>query len=217
MRESRGPLYLREYGRNLQNIVTHINQIEDKSERTRLAELAVELMKQTNPNMTDSQESNQVVWDHLHMMSDYSMDVEAPFPIPERAVVQAKPKRLRYPNQRIKFRHYGKNIETLISDTLEITDVEKRKAAELYVARLMKAFYVTWNKDNVDDEVIVEHLEQLSNYQIKLDINEVKANRWLEISYRPPNTNNRSNPGPRSNNNNNNRRKGGNNQRRRRN
>ncbi len=214
MRESNSPLYLREYGRNLQNIVSYINQIEDKSERTRLAEIAVELMKQTNPNMTDSQESNQVVWDHLHMMSDYTMDVDAPFPVPLREVVQAKPKRLRYPSRRIKFRHYGKNVETLIADCMEIKDEEKRKAAEIYVARLMKSFYVIWNKENVDDEVIVEHLAQLSNYQIKLDISEVKENRLLEVQTRSSSPNTRSNAAPR--NNNNNRRKGGN-QRRRRN
>ncbi len=213
MRESNSPLYLREYGRNLQNIVSYINQIEDKSERTRLAEIAVELMKQTNPNMTDSQESNQVVWDHLHMMSDYTMDVDAPFPVPLREVVQAKPKRLRYPSRRIKFRHYGKNVETLIADCMEIKDEEKRKAAEIYVARLMKSFYVIWNKENVDDEVIVEHLAQLSNYQIKLDISEVKENRLLEVQTRSSSPNTRSNAAPR--NNNNNRRKGGNQRRRR--
>ncbi len=210
MRESRGPLYLREYGRNLQNIVAHINQIKDKDEKKRLAELAVELMKQINPNMTDSSDNNQVVWDHLYMMSDYELDVEGPFPKPEREVVQAKPKRLRYPSQRIKFRHYGKNVESLINETLEIKDAEERKSAEIYLARLMKSFYITWNKENVDDEVIIEHLGQMSNYQIKLNINEVRENRLLEVQTRASNPN-RSNSGSRSNN----RRKGGGGRRRR--
>ncbi len=215
MRESRGPLYLREYGRNLQNIVAHIDQVEDKSEKLRMAELAVELMKQINPNMTDSSDNNQVVWDHLIMMSDYKMDVDGPFPKPEREVVQAKPKRLRYPSQRIKFKHYGKNVESLIEETLEIKDPEERKSAEIYLARLMKSFYITWNKENVDDEVIVEHLAQMSNYQIKLDINEVKENRLLEVQTRSSSPN-RSNSGPRSNNNNNRRKGGGGNNRGRR-
>lgn len=198
-------MYLREYGRNLQNIVDHINQVQDKDEKLRMAELAVELMKQINPNMTDSSDNNQVVWDHLYMMSDYQLDVEGPFPKPEREVVQAKPKRLRYPSQRIKFKHYGKNVEELINETLEIKDPEERKAAEIYLARLMKSFYITWNKENVDDEVIVEHLAQMSNYQIKLDIKEVKENRLLEVQTKASNPN-RSNSGSR---NNNNRRKGG--------
>jgi hypothetical protein len=202
MRESRGPLYLREYGRNLQNIVAHINKIEDKQERTRLAELAVELMKQINPNMTDNQDNNQVVWDHLHMMSDYQLDVDGPFPKPDRETVQAKPKRLRYPSQRIKFRHYGKNMESLISDAIEMKDPEKQKDSAIYIARLMKSFYISWNKENVDDEVIIEHLGQLSNYQLKIDPEEAKEKRLLEIQTR---SNNRSSGGGRSNN----RRKGG--------
>ncbi|QNL20778.1 DUF4290 domain-containing protein [Hyphobacterium sp. CCMP332] len=210
MRESRGPLYLREYGRNLQNIVAHIDQVKDKDEKKRLAELAVELMKQINPNMTDSSDNNQVVWDHLYMMSDYQLDVEGPFPKPEREVVQAKPKRLRYPSQRIKFRHYGKNVESLINETLEIKDAEERKSAEIYLARLMKSFYITWNKENVDDEVIIEHLGQMSNYQIKLNIDEVRENRLLEVQTRASNPN-RSNTSARSNN----RRKGGGGRRRR--
>lgn len=210
MRESRGPLHLREYGRNMQNIIQHINSIADKAERTRLAGLAVELMKQINPNMSDSQDNNQVIWDHLHMISDYTLDVDGPFPAPERETVHAKPKRLRYANQRIKFRHYGKNMENLINNALEIQDPEKRKNAEIYVARLMKSFYVSWNKENVDDEVIIEHIGQLSNYQIKLDPAEVKENRWLEINTRS--NNNRHSGGGR--NNNNNRRKGNNRRRR---
>lgn len=210
MRESRGPLYLREYGRNLQNIVAHIDQVKDKDEKKRLAELAVELMKQINPNMTDSSDNNQVVWDHLYMMSDYELDVEGPFPKPEREVVQAKPKRLRYPSQRIKFRHYGKNVESLINEILEIKDAEDRKSAEIYLARLMKSFYITWNKENVDDEVIIEHLGQMSNYQIKLNIDEVRENRLLEVQTRASNPN-RSNTSTRSNN----RRKGGAGRRRR--
>lgn len=209
MRESRGPLYLREYGRNLQNIVAHIHNIEDKQERTRLAELAVELMRQINPNMTDNQENNQVVWDHLHMMSDYQLDVDAPFPKPDRETVQAKPKRMRYPSQRIKFRHYGKNMESLINDAMEIEDEEKKKESIIYIARLMKSFYVSWNKENVDDEVIIEHLSQMSNYQLNLDPEETKEKRYLEIQTRSNVS--RSTPASRSNN----RRKGGGRSRRR--
>mgnify|MGYP001039277341 CR=1 FL=1 len=211
MRESRGPLHLREYGRNLQNIVSHINSLNDKEERTRLATLAVELMKQINPNMTDSQDNNQVVWDHLHMISDYSLDVESPFPTPVKAEIQAKPKRLRYGHQRIKYKHYGKNMENLIDECMEIKEEEKRKEAEFYIARLMKSFYVSWNKENVDDEVIIKHLEELSNFQIKLDIEEVREKKILEVYTKPPTKRNSN----QHRNNNNNKRKGGGSRRRR--
>jgi hypothetical protein len=63
----------------------------------------------------------------------------------------------------------------------------------------MKSFYMAWNKENVDDEVILQHLEQMSNYQIKLDLAEVKENRLLELQVRPPQ---RSHSTPRSSNNN---------------
>lgn len=210
MRESRGPLHLREYGRNLQNIVSFINSTKDKEERTRLAALAVELMKQINPNMTDSSDNNQVVWDHLHMISDFTLDVDGPFPSPVKEEIEAKPKRLKYGHQRIKYRHYGKNMENLINECLELKDPEKRKEAEFYIARLMKSFYVSWNKENVDDEVILQHLEELSNYQIKLDLEEVRDKKILEVYTKPiKRTNNQHR------NNNNNKRKGGGGRRRR--
>jgi hypothetical protein len=44
----------------------------------------------------------------------------------------------------------------------------------------MKRLYSTWNKENVDDEVIVEHLAELSKKKLLIDIAKVKAERLFD-------------------------------------
>ena len=47
----RSHLKLREYGRNVQNLVEHLKGIGDKEERNRKAATLVELMKSINPDL----------------------------------------------------------------------------------------------------------------------------------------------------------------------
>ncbi|MEM9894788.1 MAG: DUF4290 domain-containing protein, partial [Bacteroidota bacterium] len=48
----RAHLKLREYGRNVQNLVAHIKSITDKEERNKKAVTLVELMKLINPEQS---------------------------------------------------------------------------------------------------------------------------------------------------------------------
>ena len=74
-------LLLREYGRNVQDLVNHILSIEDRAERTRLSYLLVNLMSKLNPQLKDIQDSQQKLWNHLYVMSGSQLDVDAPFPL----------------------------------------------------------------------------------------------------------------------------------------
>ncbi len=182
MIESRGSLRLREYGRNIQNLVSYINSIENIEERTRLAGLLVELMKQINPNFTDAQDGNQKLWDHLHIISDFNLNVNSPFPAPNENTISRKPKKMPYSKQKIKFKVYGHNVQLLIEKTLEIEDDEKRKASEIYLARLMKTLHFNYNKESMDDAVLAQQLNELSDGKIKLDLDEIREKGLLDMN-----------------------------------
>ncbi len=172
----RDSLTLREYGRNVQNLVKHIKTEEDKEKRNKYAALLVELMKMINPEFSkDAQEYTQKVWDDLFIISKFDLDVESPFPIPEDTILDRKPDRMRYQSNEIKFRHYGRNIEILIKNAIDLEDPKEKEGAIIAIGKLMKSFYLTWNRDNIEDEQVLKNIKQLSNNQLDIDIEKVKT------------------------------------------
>lgn len=168
-------IILKEYGRNIQKIVDYLLTIEDKDRRSRFAKTLIELMKQINPTMKDAQDYYGKLWDHLYIMSDFKLDVDSPFPMPEKSILDKRPMRVDYNMHSLHFKHYGRNIELLIKKAIELESQEDKDAAILYIGRLMKRFYSAWNKENIEDEVIVEHLINMSNKKLYIDVEKVKA------------------------------------------
>ncbi|WP_258098801.1 DUF4290 domain-containing protein [Marinoscillum pacificum] len=201
----RSQLTLKEYGRNVQNLVAHIKTVEDKEKRNKLAATLVELMKMINPEFSkDAQEYTQKVWDDLFIISKFDLDVESPFPIPESTILDRKPDRMKYQSNEIKFRHYGRNIEILINDAIAMEDPAEKEGAIIAIGKLMKSFYQTWNKDNIEDEQVLKNIKQLSKDQLDIDIEKVKANGLFDSEKRHyDNNNNRHHNRNRNNNNNN--------------
>lgn len=192
-------LILKEYGRNIQKLAEHIKTIDDRNKRTQFAYTLIELMSQLNPNpsVKESGENQQKLWDDLFIMTDFTLDVDAPFPKPEPDVLFKKPRRLSYNDEPVVYKHYGKNIEKLVERACAIEDPEERKSATIYLGRLMKNFYMSWNKENIDDEVIMRHINEMAGGRLNLSIGEIKDNGLFDINY--SNTNNNNNKGRSSN------------------
>lgn len=173
-------IVLKEYGKNIQKIVDWILTIEDREQRTRYANTCVELMRQLNPGVKDTEEHTTKLWDHLFIMSNFKLDVDTPHPMPDIAVLGRKPEPVPYNHNNLKYKHYGKNVNLLIQQAILKEEAEERDHAIIYLGRLMKRLYGTWNKENVDDEVIVEHLSELSKKQLTIDIARVKQERLFD-------------------------------------
>ena len=156
---SRTPILLKEYGRNIQNIVAHIKSVEDKEERSQLAFGLIKFMKQINPVIDDNY---QRIWDHLYLLADLELDIDSPYPIPEAEHFDKKPEQMTYRKGQPKFRHYGRNMENLVAVVSKMEDEEKRKESFATLGRLMKSFFMAWNKENVEDVTIIEHIEKMS-------------------------------------------------------
>ena len=207
LEESGKEIVLKEYGRNTQKIVNYILTIEDREKRTKYANTLIELMKQINPSMRDAQDSYHKLWDHLYIMADFNLDVDSSYPMPEKELLGRKPMRVPYNTHKLRYKHYGKNIELLIEKAIQMEDPTDREAAIIYIGRLMKRFYSTWNKENIDDDIIIEHLREMSANKLVFDAAKVKAERLFD-SYAPKeykenreykDNNNRETREPRSN------------------
>ncbi|MFY0606174.1 MAG: DUF4290 domain-containing protein [Cyclobacteriaceae bacterium] len=199
-------LKLREYGRNVQNLVAHIKNTDDKETRNKYAGLLVELMKMINPELSkDANEYTQKVWDDLFIISDFDMDIESPFPIPESTILDRKPDRIRYQHNNIKFRHYGRGVEMLIEEAIKMEDPKEKEGAVIGIGRLMKSFYQTWNRDTIEDEIVLKNIKQLSKDQLDIDIEKVKTYGLFDSEK----TSHRTFDNNRNNNQNRNRNKGG--------
>lgn len=210
---TRNKLILSEYGRNVQNMVKYIVELPTKEERNRYAQVVIDLMGFLNPHLRDVADFKHKLWDHLQIISNYKIDVDAPYPAPEPEALAAKPAPLRYPNQRIKYKHYGKTIELMMDKAKSIEEPARKQHMVQAIANFMKMAYVQWNKDSVADESIISDLKAMSNGELTLEEN-VNLNR-VEYRTPPANNNNRGRTNNQNNNqrNNNNARNNNNNQR----
>ncbi|MFZ5552603.1 MAG: DUF4290 domain-containing protein [Bacteroidota bacterium] len=165
----RGHLNMPEYGRNVQKMVEYCMSIADRDERNKVAQAIIVVMGQLNPQLRDVEDFKHKLWTHLFVISDFKLDVDSPYPKPSKEEFTEKPKRVSYPRKNIKFGHYGKTVELLIAKAVEYPDGEEKTALILAIANLMKRSYLTWNRDTVTDDVILQQLFEMSGGKIKTD------------------------------------------------
>lgn len=180
---SRNDVKLKEYGRNVEKLARFIKTIEDKDERTKKAHVLVDLMKQITP-LRENNETDQKFWDDLYIMADFELEIDSPFPPPPKDILVKKPERMKYNSNRITFKHYGKNIELLVKQAIDKEDKEEREEAIIYIGKLMKSFYTSWNKEVIDDAVILENIKSISGGELDIDLEKVKEDNLFEKLYK---------------------------------
>ena len=165
----RPKLFIREYGRTIQKMVREIAKVEDDEKRNAMARAIIDLMSQASPQFRNIEEYRHKLWDHLIMISDFKLVVDSPYPFPERrdVVVSGTPP-LPYPKHKIKLRHYGRNLQTLV-DKAKDTDPDKRSGMAAVVGNYMKLCYTNWSRENVSDESIRQDIQTLSKGLLTLD------------------------------------------------
>jgi len=126
---TRPDLKIAEYGRSIHQMVAHCVSIEDRDERNKCARSIIKTMGNLFPQLRDVEDFNHKLWDHLHVMSDFKLDVDSPYPKPSPESFDSKPKKVGYPESKIKLGHYGKTIEKLIDEVIALEDEEERKKA----------------------------------------------------------------------------------------
>ena len=170
---NRTKLLMPEYGRNIQQMVEYCKSLPSKEERNEVAKTIVEFMGQRNPHLRDEENYKHKLWDHLYILADYDLDVDAPYPFPTREELDQKPNRMDYPSFENEYKFYGKSILKLIDRAIELEEGEEKEALIQVIANNMKKSYNVYNKEHVQDEVIFRHLKELS--QDKLDLTGIET------------------------------------------
>lgn len=162
---SKEELIIPEYGRNVQNLIQYAKTIEDVRFRQAFVEKVVDLMMQMHPQNRSAEDFKEKLWKHVFVIAEYDLDVTPPFghkPTPDDA--HKKPDVIPYPQSETKYRHYGTNVQRLISKALSMPPGRKRDAFVAVIGAYMKLAYKTWNRElYVSDEVIKADLAALSN------------------------------------------------------
>ncbi len=178
---ARNKMAIPEYGRNIQKMIHYVIEIEDRKERTEAANRIVEIMANMHPQIREVSNYSHKLWDHLYFISDFKLDVDSPFPPPEKTVIMSRPERLEYSEDQIRFKHYGKHLEKMIKYAAELEEGPEKKEITLMIANQMKRSYLNWNRDSVSDRMILNQLEELSGGKLKLeeDVNLVATSEVL--------------------------------------
>lgn len=174
---------MKEYGSNVEKLAEYLISIEDREKRTRFAYVLVELMRQIHPQMRDGQDYTNKLWDDLYIISNFKLDVDAPYLPPSPELIGKKPLTVPYNNHDLRYRNYGHNINLLIDKAIATPDQDDKIAFVSYLVRLMKTFFVSM-RDIADDGAVLEHLEVLSKGQLKVEIAFIRQNGLVESTPR---------------------------------
>ncbi len=166
---TRNKLLLPEYGRNVQNMITHAMEIADRAERNRAAQAIIEVMGQLNPHLRDVDDYRHKLWTHMFVMSDFQLDVDSPYDIPKPEDLTSKPDRVEYPKRKMRFGHYGKYTQNILENSKDISDEKEKKYLTRTMANFMKKQFLVYNNDAVENNVIANQLKELSNNELQVE------------------------------------------------
>lgn len=159
---------LPEYGRNVQKMVDHIKTIQDRDERNRAAKTLIQIMGNLNPHLRDEGDFRHKLWDHLALIANFELDIDPPYPVPEATKFIEKPNLIPYRQGDIRYLHYGRIIELMIEAAIEMDEGDQKEYLTTLIVNQMKKSYITWNRSQVSDEVIIGDVKTLSKGRLKI-------------------------------------------------
>jgi len=201
---TRSGMSMREYGRHIQKMVEYLLTIEDREKRQEQAQSVIELMGFLNPHLKNVEDFRHKLWDHLFFISDFKLDVDSPYPIPQRETYKLKPDPLPYPKRYPKYSHLGKNLEVVIDKALKEEDPEKKAGFANAIAYYMKLAYSNWHKELVHDDAIRSELDSITGGELEFSATPFikhRAPTFDRDDYRSGSSGRRQNFGSRNNNN----------------
>lgn len=161
-------LYIPEYGRNVQKMVEYLKTIEDREKRNQQAKAVIKVMEIINPAVKLLDNYEHKLWDHLHIISGFSLDVDSPYPVPAPESLNERPQPVLIEKRPVKATHYGRNIESIIDLIASMEDGDGKTEMIRSLAIYMRQQYLIWNKDSVSDATIFQDIERLSDNRIQI-------------------------------------------------
>ena len=181
----RSKLIMSEYGREIQKMVEYACGLPTKEERLRCAKTIIRQMENRNPQLRNSDDYEQTLWDHLYLMSHRELDIDWPFDVSEADKILSKPQPMKLPSETIRLRHYGHLIEELFEQLKNMPEGEERAALVKKTANQMKRDLVMWGHGSSDNERIANDLARFTDGKIQLDLNNFVFEKVNMNDFRP--------------------------------
>jgi uncharacterized membrane protein YgcG len=169
--KSADTLNLKEFGRNIQNMVAYVKSIEDRTKRTGLAQEMVRIMACLKPAQKETAENRDKLWDQLYHIANYDLDIDCPVPVPVRRPVEpSEEERMPYSQRPPKFKQYGRMVEKMLEEAYLIEDAEEQKALVTMTANYMKNLIKGNDKDTIVEATVRAHLSSITKGRLLFDL-----------------------------------------------
>ena len=182
---NRKKLALPEYGRHIQKMVDYAVTVEDREERRRCADSIITVMGNLFPHLRDISDFKHKLWDHLAIMSDFKLDIDFPYTLPERANFLSKPKTVPYSEANMQYKHYGILIERMIQEAIKMEDGELKDRLVGLISSHMRKSLLNWNKEYVTDERIINDIKTISKGRLIANESQIKHTENRDMQNRP--------------------------------
>ncbi len=160
---TREKLIMPEYGRHVQDMIEQVKKIPDREKRNEQIKAVVAVMAILNPQLKEMPDFKHKLWDHVQIISGFDIDIDSPFPIPEKESFSTPPEMVPVEKRPLAAAHYGRNIINMIEVIASRPDDGVKDAMIKAMASYMRQQYLIWNKDSVSEETIFKDIEKLSN------------------------------------------------------
>lgn len=162
------PLKLPEYGRNIQRMVDHCLTIEDREQRNLCARTIINSMGNLFPQLRDSNDNMQKLWDHLAIMADFKLDVDYPCIPPQPDKFNTLPEPVPYVSNHMRYRHYGVSLQHMVEQAAKMEESEERTELIRLLANQMKKSLLAVNQDGADDAKVFADMREISHGAINI-------------------------------------------------
>lgn len=164
----REKLIMPEHGRHVQKMIDYIVNIPDKEKRNEQVRVLIGIMGSLNPTLRDLEDFRHKLWDHVHIISDFKIDIDSPYPTPSEETFSTKPNPIPLDKSPLRAAHYGRNIQNMVDLIASKEDGEEKDRMIVSLANYMRHQYLIWNKDSVSDETIFDDMVELSRGKITI-------------------------------------------------
>ena len=183
----REKLVLSEYGREIQKMVDVAIGLPTKEERMRCAKTIIRQMEMKNPQVRQSENYQQTLWDHLYLMSGKQLDIDWPYDVNNAEKISTKPQPMAHPQSEniSRYRHYGRLVGEVFEKLKTMPEGPERDELVRVTANQMKRDLLTWGHGSMDDERIADDLARFTDGKIQVDLASFRLDRIDAISAEP--------------------------------
>ena len=175
----REKLVLSEYGREIQKMVDVAIGLPTKEERMRCAKTIIRQMEMKNPQVRQSENYQQTLWDHLYLMSGKQLDIDWPYDVNNAEKISTKPQPMAHPQSEniSRYRHYGRLVGDVFEKLKTMPEGHERDELVRLTANQMKRDLLTWGHGSMDDERIADDLARFTDGKIQIDLSSFRLDR----------------------------------------